>query len=109
MLIKVLNWLCVCACTARYIQHKNSYRTDAFHAYLSTDCFTIISADNVDFMHSYAHIGNSSTHATSMQADQLQPFLSVQLENHDSDFDMGTPGTKKNREESLACLLPMKK
>jgi len=74
MLIKILNRLGVCASAdtlSRYIQHKSSNSTDTISRCLNPDSFTVVSADNIDFLHSYARVSkgsNSSTHATSIQA-----------------------------------------
>ena len=55
MLIKILNRLGIhaSACTlSRYIQHKRSNRIDTINLCLNPDSFTVVSADNIDFMHS---------------------------------------------------------
>ena len=118
MLIKILNQLGVCASAdtlSRYIQLKNSNRVAAINEYLSTESFTIVSADNIDFLHNYARVSkgsNSST--TSIQVVQPQPSLSEQLHipscdnpNHTA---MGTLGTKRATEGSAStCLPPTKK
>ena len=47
--------------------------------------FTVVSADNIDFMHSYAHVfsgkQNSSWHGTTVQAVQPKASESEQLGN----------------------------
>ena len=83
MLVKLLNRLGACASTdtlARSIQHYVSKRNTRGP---ERDCkpttLTIISADNIDFMHSYAKVfcGNqvSSWHGTTVQAVQPIPSL----------------------------------
>lgn len=88
MLIKILNRLGVCASAdtlSRYIQHKCTNRTDAIHQYLSSDSFTVVSA-------------NSSTHATSIQAVQPMSSLSELVDDvsicigESPDLTIGTPG-----------------
>ncbi len=120
MLIKILNRLGACASAdtlSRYIQHKNSNRTDAICDYLGTDSFTIVSADNIDFLHSYARVSKgskSSTHATSIQVVQPQPSLSelsICGEVCDTNIlAVGTPGSKRTGEKPPPmCLPPSKK
>ena len=50
--------------------------------YLDSESFTIVSADNIDFRHSYARVSkgskNSSWHGTSIQVVQPLPSLSIQ-------------------------------
>ena len=121
MLIKILNRLGVCASAdtlSRYIQHKRSNRTDAINLCLNPDSFTVVSADNIDFMHSYARVSkgsNSSTHATSIQAVQPMPSLSelfndVCINNTElGSATVETPHSKRIREEPILCHPPTKK
>ena len=81
LLIKALNHLGVCSSAdvlARFIQHKAD--TLPKKEYMNHDSFTIISADNIDFLHSYASVfqgsRNSSWHGTTIQAVQPLPSLS---------------------------------
>ena len=81
MLVKLFNRLGACASTdtlAKSIQHYVSEREKRGP---EKDCspatFTIVSADNIDFMHSYTKVfcGNqvSSWHGTTVQAVQPLP------------------------------------
>ena len=49
--------------------------------YLKPDSFTVVSADNIDFMHSFARVfcgqQTSSWHGTPVQAAQPLPSLSL--------------------------------
>ena len=76
-LIRVLNRLGVCASKdtlERHIQQKHADRDTLRSKYLDSESFTIVSADNIDFRHSYARISNgtknSSWHGTSIQQKQ---------------------------------------
>ena len=79
LLIRVLNRLGICASLetlSRFIQHKVTTLNSTKQV---TNGFTVISADNIDFLHSYARVfcGNqvSSWHGTSIQAAQPLPSL----------------------------------
>ena len=81
-LIKMLNQLGLCASAdtlARYIQHKSINKETAMNCCLNSDSFTVVSADNIDFLHSYARVykgsKNSSWHGLSIQVDQPLPLL----------------------------------
>ena len=81
LLIRLLNRLGVCASLdtlKRFIQYKVSSGKTAKS--LDPTVFTIVSADNVDFLHSYACVfkgrQSSSWHGTSIQAAQPLPSLS---------------------------------
>ena len=81
MLIKIMNHFGICASMdtlSRFIQNKVG-KVDPLE-YLDSEAFTLVSADNVDFLHSYARVfqGNqvSSWHGTSIQAVQPLPSLS---------------------------------
>ena len=83
-LIRVLNRLGVCASKdtlERHIQQKHADRDTLRSKYLDSESFTIVSADNIDFRHSYARISNgtknSSWHGTSIQVVQPLPSLSI--------------------------------
>ena len=83
-LIKMLNQLGLCASAdtlARYIQHKGINKETAMNCCLNSDSFTVVSADNIDFLHSYARVykgsKNSSWHGLSIQVDQPLPSLSM--------------------------------
>lgn len=89
----MLNRLGVCASAdtlARFIQHKVSSDNSVPPA-LHPESFTIVSADNIDFLHSYARVfkgsKNSSWHGTSVQAVQPLPSLSIHSEVHTQDTD----------------------
>ena len=59
MLVKTLNRLGVCSSAdtlARFIQHKRSTSEQHQCRHMSKDAFTVVSADNLDFMHSFARV-----------------------------------------------------
>ena len=60
LLVQMLNRLGVCASADTFIQFKMSNCNTSLMKYLQPDMFTCISADNIDFMHSYAEcfVGN---------------------------------------------------
>ena len=84
LLIKILNRPGACASAdtlSRFVQYTvSSLRKNKMRG-LSSDSFTIVSADNIDFMHSYAQVfcGNqtSSWHGTTVQAIHALPYLSA--------------------------------
>ena len=79
LLIRILNRLGVCSSLEslnRYMQDKRANRENCINHALSSDSFTVISLDNIDFVHSYARIFKSSWHGTSIQAVQPLPSLS---------------------------------
>ena len=88
MLIEILNRLGACASAdtlARYIQHKYSNQKSTMDQWLNQDSFTVVSVDNIDFLHSYARVykgstGKTSFHGTSIQLVQPLPSLSEQLD-----------------------------
>ena len=91
LLIRILNRLGVCASVdtlACFIQDKVSSE-NSLSSFLHPESFTIVSADNIDFLHSYARVfkgsKNSSWHGTSVQAVQPLPSLSIHSEVHMSD------------------------
>ena len=84
MLIQLLNRLGSCASSntlARFIQHKVSAFNEKKGKDLNPQSFTVISADNIDFLHSYARVFGgsqvSSWHGTTVQAVQPLPSLST--------------------------------
>ena len=84
VLVKLLNGLGVCAFAdtlARFIQHRVGSSDDHQFKHLSQDAFTVVSADNLDFMHSFAQVfcghQTSSWHGTTVQV--AQPLLSLSL------------------------------
>lgn len=84
-LVKILNQLGLCASSdtlARYIQHKSINLDDTMKHCLTPDSFTVVSADNIDFIHSYARVykgsSASSWHGTSIQVVQPLPSLSME-------------------------------
>lgn len=93
MLIKMLNRLGACASAdtlARYIQQKSAKHTSRTSLCLNCDNFFIISADNIDFVHSYSRMyrGNNASNSwsgTSIQAVQPLPSLSEQVGNLHTD------------------------
>ena len=86
-LIKILNRLGICASVdtlARSIQFRVAQREkQGPEQECSPDSVTIVSADNIDFLHSYARVfcGNqtSSWHSITVQAVQPKPNLHVHL------------------------------
>ena len=59
VLVKTLNRLGVCSSAdtlARFMQHKRSTSEQHQLRHMSKDAFTVVSADNLDFMHSFARI-----------------------------------------------------
>ena len=80
-LIKLLNHLGFCASTdthSRYVQYRTEkIMKDGLLKGYPDNAFTIASADNLDFIHSYARIycgnQNSSWHGTTVQLVQPQP------------------------------------
>ena len=87
VLIKILNRLGICASAdtlARSIQFRVAQREKQGPKHeCSPDSLTIVSADNIDFLHSYARVfcGNqtSSWHGTTVQAVQPKANLHVHL------------------------------
>ena len=84
LLIKILNRLGVCASSdtlCRFIQYKVRNASTKQTSHHPNDTFVVVSADNIDFLHSYARVfkGNqtSSWHGTSIQA--VIPKLSLSL------------------------------
>ena len=85
-LIRILNRLGVCVSLdtlSRFIQSKVEIR-DGRHpceSFFTSNAFTVVSVDNIDFLHSYAQIFNgkqvSSWHGTSVQVVQPYPSLDV--------------------------------
>ena len=85
MLIRILNQLGTCASSntlAHYIQHKSSNRKNIMLQCLNMDGFSVVSIDNINFVHTQARISkgknNSSWHGTSIQVVQPLPSLSNQ-------------------------------
>ena len=86
-LIKILNQLGVCSSAdtlSRYILNRTSNPQTRMDQCLNQDGFTIVSTDNIDFLHSYARVykgsQNSGWHGVSVQAVQPLPSLSIQSE-----------------------------
>jgi hypothetical protein len=108
LLIKLLNRLGICSSSdvlSRFIQYKaDTIKPDE---HLDSDSFTIISADNIDFLHSYASIfkgsRNSSWHGTTVQSVQPMPCLSMM---NDVTYRMtATSSRKRSRISPLASPL----
>ena len=107
LLIKILNRLGVCVSSdtlSRFIEHKvktSDFKTNG----LAEDSFTIISTDNLDFLHSYAQVyqGNqkSSWHGTTIQAVQPIPSLSLVEQN---EFDHLTSSGEISEVVENQCL-----
>ena len=83
LLLQMLNRLGICASAdtlSRFIQFKVSHDDKPDLKYLKPDTFTLISADNIDFMHSFARVycgHQGSWHGTTVQAAQPLPSLSL--------------------------------
>ena len=83
VLVRVLNRLGVCSSSdtlARFVQFKRTAFDQHHFKHLSKDAFTLASADNLDFMHSFARVfcghQTSSWHGTTVQVAQTLPSLS---------------------------------
>ena len=81
LLVQILNRLGVCASAdtlSRFIQYKV---TKGDKPDIKPDTFTVISADNIDFLHSFARVycGHQTSiwHGTTVQAAQPLPSLSL--------------------------------
>ena len=84
LLVQILNRLGVCVSAdtlSRFIQYKVNTCDQQEMKYLKPDTFTVVSADNIDFMHSFARVfcGHQTTswHGTTVQAAQPLPSLSL--------------------------------
>ena len=89
LLIKILNKLGICASSDtlyRHIQYKVGSNSTKQKFHNPNDSFVVVSGDNIDFMHSYAHVfkGNqmSSWHGTSIQAVTPKPSLSLGVQTN---------------------------
>ena len=81
LVVKILNRIGVCASAdtlSRFIQHKASTCKVGAKKYLNCNTFTVVSADNIDFMRTFfcSH-QTSSRHGTTVQAIQPLPSLSL--------------------------------
>ena len=83
LLVKILNRLGICASAdtlSRFIQYKACSPENATNKQLDPECFTVVSADNIDFMHIFARVykgnENASWHGTTVQVVQPIPTLS---------------------------------
>ena len=97
LLIKILNRFGICASSdtlSRFIQYQVNALKHKNDNPLELEGFTIVSADNIDFLHSYASIfcGNqaSSWHSTTIQAGQPLPSLSL-CESFEFSTTLGEP------------------
>ena len=93
LLVQMLNRLVVCASAdtiSRLIQFKMSNCYTLLMKYFQPDTFTLISADNSDFMHRYARVlrGRSWHVGTTVQATQPLPSLSLTDAMCDISIDM---------------------
>ena len=84
ILHRILNRVGMCASSdtlSRFMQHKEGSFKTTVDSFISNDSFTIVSADNVDFLHNFASIAGgkqqSSWHGTTIQAVQPLPSLTV--------------------------------
>ena len=89
LLVRMLNRIGVCASAdtlSRFIQHKVSTCDEDGMKYLTPDTFTVVSADKIDFMHSFARIfcghQTSSWHGTTVKVAQPLPSLSLPEVRH---------------------------
>ena len=102
LLIRMLNRLGACASAdtlARYIQQKCTNHTNTTSQCLNADSFFVISADNIDFVHSFARMykGNNTSNSwsgTSIQAVQPLPSLSEQPDNLHTEVDIEVNNTE---------------
>ncbi len=106
-LIKILNRLGVCAYAdtlSRFIQFKASTFQKNKVRDLLPDTFTVVSADNIDFLHSYAKVfGGQQTgswHGTTVQAIQPLPSLAV----HENPLVLGLPPHPIATSAESGCL-----
>ena len=85
-LIRILNRLGICSSSdvlSRFMQYTvdSAQKTECLQA----DSFTLVSADNIDFLHSYARTfrgsHNSSWHGTTVQAVQPLPSISMIMQS----------------------------
>ena len=105
----MLNQLCLCASAdslARYIQHKSINKETAMNCCLNSDSFTVVSADNIDFLHSYARVykggKDSSWHGLSIQVDQPLPSLLIGSEtDHSFSKDVYLSSNSENVHSTL--------
>ncbi len=76
MIVRILNRLGVCS-SADTLARSIQYRVREREQECSPDTLTVISADNIDFLHSYARVfcgkQTSSWHGTTVQAVQPKP------------------------------------
>ena len=121
LLVQILNRLGVCASSdtlSRFIQYQVS-KDKPDVKYLKPDTFTLISADNIDFMHSFARVycghQTSSWHGTTVQAAQPLPSLSLPEMDPSSvsllpapmdPSQIGRPATCPNMDPSPVGLKP---
>ena len=108
LLIRILNRLGVCASfdTLKwFIQHKVS--TAKVAKSLNLTSFTVVSADNIDFLHSYACVfqgrQNGSWHGASIQAAQPLPSLSL-VETEVDMEELSLPSRGLNMEISTSTV-----
>ena len=111
-LIKFLNQLGVCASMdtlARYIQRKHTDREQLKIKCLDSESFIIVSADNINFKHSFARVSkgsnNSSWHGTSIQ---VLPSLALSIDTlpnmaavHSSGSSVVQPSSNHNMTHRL--------
>ena len=108
VLIKILNRLGVCSSAdtlSRFIQHKRTISEQHQFRHLSKDAFTVVSADNLDFLHSFATVfcGNqkSSWHGTTVQVAQPLPSLSLLTSYEVDTLSFKLQESMSSQEESL--------
>jgi len=84
LLIKILNQLGACSSydtLSRFITYKIGQDTPLGSKHSEADGFTVVSADNIDYVHHFAQVckdsKNNSWHGTSIQSVQPLPSLSV--------------------------------
>jgi len=97
LLVQILNRLGVCVSAdtlSWFVQYKvntcNQYEMKS----LKSDTFTVVSADNIDFMQSFACVfcsqKSGSWHGTTVQTAQPLPSLSTADTSHLGDIDTST-------------------
>ena len=85
LLIRTLNRVGVCASAdtlSRFMQFKVNHFGSTVQQYTDSEILAVVSADNVDFLHTYSRVANgnknSSWHGTTVQVAQPLPSFSLQ-------------------------------
>ena len=113
LLIKILNQLGVCSSYdtfSRYMMYKVTSCQNVQNAQSADqDAFTVISADNIDYVHHFAQTSkgdrNNSWHGTSIQAVQPLPSLSL-IEEPSQYFSMCPPSHSDVTAQTVGGVCP---